>query len=134
VSACARASDGAPAEERRDTAGVAGERRIVERYLAALTGHDWDALRECLHPEVVRVGPFDDEYEGRDAYVGFLAALMPKLPEYSMEVHRVTYAGPLAFAELAENVGGVRTEEAIVFALDGASITRIDVFIKTRPP
>ena len=91
---------------------------IVERYLDALIGHDWDVLRDCLTEDVVRVGPYSDEYRGRDAYVGFLSELMPTLPDYRMDVHRVTYAGSLAFAELA----------------DDGRIARIDVFIKTAPP
>ena len=107
---------------------------IVERYLDAVTGHDWDELRECLVSDVVRVGPFNDEYRGRDAYVAFLAGLMPTLPDYSMEVSRVTYTDGLAFAELAENVAGTRTEEALVFELDGGRIARIDIFIKTQAP
>jgi len=108
---------------------------IVERYLDALTGHDWDALRQCLADDVVRVGPYNDEYRGRDAYVDFLAGLMPKLPGYSMEVTRVTYVDRLAFAELAETVAGTRTDEALVFEVtDDDRIERIDVFIKTVAP
>ena len=107
---------------------------IVERYLEAVARHDWDALRSLLRDDVVRVGPFQDEYRGRDAYVEFLAGLMPTLPDYSMEVERVTYAGELAFAELAENVAGTRTDEALVFELDGERIARIDIFIKTAAP
>jgi len=108
---------------------------IVERYLTALTGHDWSELRDCLSSDVVRVGPYNDEYRGADAYVEFLKKLMPTLPEYSMEVGRVTYTERVAFAELAENVGGVRTDEALVFELaDDGRIARIDVFIKTRMP
>ena len=108
---------------------------IVERYLDALTGHDWDALRQCLADDVVRVGPYNDEYRGRDAYVDFLAGLMPKLPGYSMEVTRVTYVDRLAFAELAETVAGTRTDEVLVFEVtDDDRIARIDVFIKTVAP
>ena len=107
---------------------------IVERYLEAITSHRWDELRECLRDDVVRVGPFNDEYRGRDAYVDFLSDLMPTLPDYRMDVQRVTYAGGLAFAELAETVAGVRTEEALVFELDGACIVRVDIFIKTQMP
>ena len=107
---------------------------IVERYLAAVTGHDWDALRDCVTDDVVRVGPFNDEYRGRDAYVEFLSGLMPVLPDYSMEVSRVTYTDGVAFAELAENVAGTRTEEALVFELEGDRIARIDIFIKTDAP
>src|SRR3954447_1439540 len=108
---------------------------IVERYLGALTAHDWDALRECLTDDVVRVGPYRDEYRGRDAYVEFLARLMPTLPSYAMEVTRVTYVDRLVFAELTETVAGVRTEEALVFELAADDrIERIDVFIKTALP
>jgi hypothetical protein len=107
---------------------------IVERYLAAVTGHDWVGLRDCLSDDVVRVGPFNDEYRGRDAYVDFLSGLMPTLPDYSMEVSRVTYSDGLAFAELTENVAGTRTEEALVFELDGDRIARIDIFIKMQAP
>jgi ketosteroid isomerase-like protein len=108
---------------------------IVEQYLDALTRHEWDRLRDCLCDDVVRVGPYNDEYRGRDVYVEFLAALMPVLKEYSMDVARVTYAGSRAFAELCETVDGVRTDEALVFELapDGR-IARVDVFIKTAMP
>lgn len=108
---------------------------IVERYLTALTGHDWTELRDCLTSDVVRRGPYDDEYRGVDAYIDFLSALMPTLPDYSMDVSRVTYTDTRAFAELSETVGGVRTEEAIIFDLaEDGRIARLDVFIKTRPP
>ena len=107
---------------------------IVERYLDALTNHDWDRLRTCLRDDVVRIGPFNDEYRGRDAYVDFLSGLMPTLPSYSMEIGRITYTGDLAFAELSETVSGVRTDEALVFELDGERISRVDVFIKTQAP
>ena len=108
---------------------------IVERYLAAVASHQWDDLRECIADDVVRIGPFHDEYSGADAYVAFLSSLMPNLPGYAMNVHRVTYAGNLAFAELSETVAGVATAEALVFALDDAGrISRIDIFIKTAAP
>jgi len=107
---------------------------IVEQYLDAVTHHDWDGLRALLRDDVVRVGPFNDEYRGRDEYVAFLATLMPTLPDYSMEISRVTYADGVAVAELAENVAGTRTDEALVFELDGDRIARIDIFIKTTAP
>jgi limonene-1,2-epoxide hydrolase len=114
---------------------------VVEEYLAAVVAHDWDALRRCLREDVVRNGPFRDEYRGRDDYVAFLAELMPTLPGYSMDVTRVTYAddGRLAFAELAEtvDVGGspLRTEESLVFELDADErIEHIDIYIKTNAP
>jgi ketosteroid isomerase-like protein len=80
------------------------------------------------------VGPYNDEFRGRDAYVDFLSSLMPTLPGYSMDVQRVTYVDDLAFAELAETVAGVRTDEAIVFEIRDGRIARVDVFIKTLTP
>jgi ketosteroid isomerase-like protein len=116
--------------------------QVVESYLAAVVSHDWDGLRNCLREDVVRVGPFRDEYRGRDDYVAFLSELMPSLPGYSMDVARVTYTDDhhLAFAELAETVtvdgSPLRTEESLVFELDGDGerITHIDIYIKTHAP
>jgi ketosteroid isomerase-like protein len=108
---------------------------VVERYLEAITSHDWDALRECVAEHVVRVGPYLDRYEGREAYVAFIADTMPRLRGYQMDVTRVTYAGDsLAFAELSETVEGFRAPEALVFELDGdGRIAHIEVFIQSRP-
>ena len=114
---------------------------VVEDYLAAVVAHDWDVVRACLREDVVRNGPFRDEYRGRDEYVAFLSELMPSLAGYSMDVARVTYTdgGRLAFAELAETVtvdgSPLRTEESLVFELDpDQRIEHIDIFIKTRSP
>jgi len=110
---------------------------IIERYLDAITSHDWDALRDCVGDDVVRVGPYGDRYEGKDAYVAFIADTMPKLDGYLMQVDRVTYAGnTLAFAELSEtvNLDGKphRTAEALVFELaDDGRIAHVEVFIQT---
>jgi ketosteroid isomerase-like protein len=114
---------------------------IVEDYLSAVTTHDWDSMRACLRQDVVRNGPFRDEFRGRDGYVAFLEELMPSLPGYSMDVARVTYTDDarLAFAELAETVtvdgSPLRTEESLIFELDREGlIARIDIYIKTSAP
>jgi ketosteroid isomerase-like protein len=107
---------------------------VVERYLEALTNHDWNGVRECLADDVVRIGPYNDEYRGADAYVAFLSALMPTLPDYAMDVGRVTYVDDRAYVELAETVAGTRTDEAIVFEIENDRIERVDVYIKTVLP
>ena len=115
---------------------------VVERYLDAIIGRDWDVLAACLSDDgFARVGPWGDEYADKAAYVAFIADLMPKLPGYEMRVDRVTYSvdQQLAVAELTEtvDVDGRRhpTPEALVFDLDGepanARIRRIQVFIQT---
>jgi ketosteroid isomerase-like protein len=114
---------------------------VVERYLDAIVGHDWDAFAACLSDEgFTRVGPWGDEYPDKGEYVAFIADLMPKLPGYEMRVDRVTYSAEerVAVAELTETVDaeGRRhpTPEAVVFDLDGGSnghIRRIQVFVQT---
>jgi hypothetical protein len=110
---------------------------VVERFLTAMTNHDWDAMGACVSPTVERVGPYGDVYRGRAAYVEFIAGLLPGLPGYRMDVSRVTYpaGGGLAFAELAETVEldgrPHRTPEALVFELDSANlIERIAIYIQ----
>jgi ketosteroid isomerase-like protein len=112
---------------------------LVEQYLAAIVGHDWPGLYECVTDDVVRVGPYGDRYTGRDAYVAFLAETMPRLRGYEMVVDRVTYTGDgRAFAELSETVEidgtPVRTPEVLAFELapDGR-ITHIEIYIQTLP-
>jgi ketosteroid isomerase-like protein len=112
---------------------------VVERYLAAVVGHDWDALAGCLTEDVVRVGPFLDTYTPRPTYVEFLAGLMPTLPGYSMRVDRVLYSGDVAVAQLSETVEldgtPVETPEALVFDLDESGrIRRIEIFIQRAGP
>jgi SnoaL-like domain len=110
---------------------------VVESYLAAVAGHDWAALGASVTPDVVRIGPFGDRYDGREDYVGFLSALMPTLPGYAMDVARVTYTdgGRRVFAELSETVelDGVATvtPEVLVFDLDPEGlIRRIEIFTR----
>ena len=110
---------------------------VVERYLDAVVGHDWNALATCLSDDgFVRVGPWGDEYADKAEYVAFISGLMPKLPGYEMRIDRVTYAadGRTAAVELSETVEldgkPHRTPEALVFDLEGDRITRIQIFIQ----
>lgn len=115
---------------------------VVERYLHAITGHDWDAFAACLTDDgFERVGPWGDAYRAKDEYVAFISDLMPKLPGYEMRVDRVTYSADerLAVVELSETIevdGRPHvTPEALVFDLDGdrehGRIRRIQIFIQT---
>ena len=111
---------------------------IVERYLDALTHHDWDRFAACLHDDFTRVGPYGDTYSSKAEYVAYISDLLPMLPGYAMEVNRVSYAGNVAYAELTETVTvddqPLRTPECITFDLtDDGRIARIEVFIQTWP-
>jgi len=111
---------------------------IVETYLKSIVAHDWSALADTLSEDVVRTGPYFDVFEGRDSYLAFITDLMPKLPNYSMEIKRISYVdeGRRAYAELSEtlDVGGAphTTPEVLVFDVDGDRISRVDIFIKRK--
>ena len=93
-------------------------------------------MGSCLIDDVIRIGPYGDEYRGRNEYVEFIAALLPTLPGYVMELDRVVYAGSVATAQLAETVEvdgrPLRTPEALIFDLapDGR-IARIEVYTQS---
>jgi len=110
---------------------------VVKGYLDAVASQDWDRVRASVRDDVVRIGPFGDVYRGRDAYVEFLAALMPTLPGYSMDIARVTYLdnGRRAVAELSETVTmdgtPLVTPEVLLFDLDADDrIAHIEIFTR----
>jgi hypothetical protein len=109
---------------------------VLQRYLDALRAHDWPRLADCLAEDVERSGPYLDVVRGRDAYVAFLAGLVPTLPGWRLEVGRIrALEDASALVELTETIelGGVATRfpEAIVFDFDAAGrICRVDVYLK----
>jgi ketosteroid isomerase-like protein len=113
---------------------------IVERYLDAIVAHEWNVVSECVADDIIRVGPYGDRYDGREPYLAYISDTMPKLPGYSMALHRVTYASEdLAFAELSETVEldgqPMVTPEVLRFAMDAdGRIARVDIFIQTPGP
>ena len=111
--------------------------KVVEGYLEAVATQDWERMSAAIRDDIVRIGPFGDVYEGRDAYVKFLTELMPTLPGYSMHLARVTYFddGRRAVAELSETVEmngePLVTPEALLFDLDAdGKIARIEIFTR----
>ncbi len=114
---------------------VAQPQNVVLHYLDCLVAHDWTAVAECLHPEVVRVGPFGDTYTPREIYVEFLSDLLPILLNYSMAIERVWVDGPVVIVQLTESMeirGSMdATREVLVFTIDDAGlISRIEIFIQ----
>jgi ketosteroid isomerase-like protein len=107
----------------------------VERYLAALRAHDWEALGACLETDVERLGPYNDVYRGRKPYVAFLAETLRALKGYELSVSRLVVTRDVVVAELSETVdtgaGRRCTEEAVVFDLSPAGlIRRVGVFLR----
>jgi ketosteroid isomerase-like protein len=114
---------------------------VVERYLEAVAGSDWDEAATCLTPDVTRVGPFHDRYRGREPYLAYLRALMPTLQGYRMDLGRIITSGDgrSVTVELSETVemGGqtIVTPEVLVFDLDGEGlIGHIGIYIRTEGP
>lgn len=112
---------------------------IVERYFAALEAMDWPTLSRCVAPDVRRSGPYLDEVRGREAYVAFLARVIPKLVAYRLEVHELrALSDGGAVARISESMerDGVRQRhpELLCFDFDDEGrIAAIDIYLK-RPP
>ena len=87
-----------------------------------MVAHDWERMAGYVADDVCRIGPYGDEYHGRDDYVAFIAGTLPRLPDYRMDVARVVSTGDVVIAELSETVAvdgqPLRTPEALVFDLD----------------
>jgi len=107
---------------------------LVRRYLDAMVGHEWDELAATMTVDVVRRGPFQDDYHGRDVYVEFLRATFGWMQDYEMGVDRVWGDRDRVCAELAETVTidghRLRTEEAIVFELTDGLIATVSVYLR----
>jgi hypothetical protein len=110
----------------------------VGGYLEALRAQDWDALRMLLAPDVVRHGPYGDDFTDRDSYVAFLVETFAMLGDYELEVQRSFGSAGRTCVELAETatVGDqrLRTEEAVVFAVRDGVIHDVRVFLQRSEP
>ena len=108
---------------------------VVLRYLDRMVAHDWTAMAECLHPDVVRVGPFGDVYTPRGPYVDFLSSLLPTLVNYELTIERSFAHRSVVAVQLTERMelagSDDVTSEVLVFDTDPAGlITRIEIFIR----
>lgn len=92
-------------------------------------------MAECLHPDVVRVGPFGDVHTPRGPYVDFLSSLLPTLVGYELTIERSFTQRSVVAVQLTERMelagSDDVTREVLVFDTDPAGlITRIDIFIQ----
>jgi hypothetical protein len=116
-----------------------GPETVVLRYLDRMVAHDWVAMAECLHPDVVRVGPFGDEYTPRSPYVEYLSGLLPTLANYDLTIERTVAEESVVLVQLTESMefdGSMDvTREVLVFETDPSGlIARIDIFIQRSAP
>lgn len=117
------------------TLAAALARDVVDRYLAGLAAHDWDAVSATLAPDIERMGPYRDHYHGREPYARFLTETIDALGGYQLDVDRVLVAGAQVTVELRETVddGDARleTSEAVVFDTAAGLINRVAVYLQT---
>ena len=115
-------------------AAALGPGAVVYDYLAALAAHEWDALAATLGPDVLRIGPYGDVYNGRQPYTEFLRETVESLPGYELAVTRVLASGAVVTVELSETVDDdgkrLRTDEAVVFDVANGAITRVAVYLQ----
>ena len=113
--------------------------RVLDRYFEALRNQDWESLSTCLTHDVHRTGPYLDVVHGREAYVEFLAGVIPNLPNYDLKVHAVRALEGASILGLLSEIldrDGVKTEfpEALVFEFDDDGlISSVDIYIKEPP-
>lgn len=108
---------------------------VVLRYLDRMVAHDWVAMSRCLHPDVVRVGPFGDAYTPRGPYVEYISSLLPRLVKYDLTIVRTIASNSTVVVQLTETMelnGSMDvTQEVLVFDTDALGlITSIDIFIQ----
>jgi ketosteroid isomerase-like protein len=125
-----------PLDERgREILAAATGRDAVERYLAGLAAHDWPAVAAALAPDVERIGPYRDNYRGREPYAKFLADTIDSLGGYQLDIDGVHVSGGTVAVELRETVddGDARLEtcEVVVFDTTDGLITRVAVYLQT---
>ncbi len=110
-------------------------RDAVERYLAGLANHDWEAVAATLAPDVERMGPYRDAYHGRETYTAFLAETIDALSGYQLAVDRVLVDGGAVVVELRETVDDrdarLETCETVVFDTRLGLISRVAVYLQT---
>ena len=112
---------------------------VATRYLEALARLDWEEVTDCLAPDVVRHGPYGDDYRGVPAYLAFLQETMPALPGYRLDIDRVTdLDSRRALVELRETIdiesGPLVTWECLVFDMDADGLLEeIAIYIRQAP-
>jgi limonene-1,2-epoxide hydrolase len=110
-------------------------REVVQRYLDSLAAHDWDAVAASLAADVDRLGPYNDDFHGRDEYVAFLEQTICALQGYELVVDHIIADGNRVAVELSETVDDagerLHTDETVVFDVADGCIVRVAVYLQT---
>jgi hypothetical protein len=100
---------------------------------------NWGGVAACLSDDVLRRGPYGDDYEGVQAYMSFLERTIPSLPGYRMDIDRISAIDDQrAMAEIRETIdledGPLVTYESIVLDVDPQGrLKEICIYIRQAP-
>jgi SnoaL-like domain len=114
-------------------------RSVVTRYLRAVARQDWDQVSGCLADDVLRRGPYGDDFRGATTYIAFLQRTMVSLPGYRMDVDKVScLRDHRVMVELRETIdldaGPLVTFECLVFAINSEGLLEeISIYIRQAP-
>jgi limonene-1,2-epoxide hydrolase len=110
-------------------------RDVVQRYLDAMATADWKTLAATLAPDVERMGPYRDQFRGRDDYAAFLEHIIGSLSGYELVVVDMIVDGNRVAVELNETCddGDARlhTDETVVFDVRDGLIVHVAVYLQT---
>ena len=111
----------------------------VAAYVEGMVALDWAAIRKSLADDCVRVGPFPEhEFNGADAYVAFLADVLPTVENHTITVDRWLTADDRSYVEITERLtrDGAPVESRVCLACDLApdgKLQRIEGFLRRLP-
>lgn len=110
-------------------------RDVVQRYLDAMAAADWKTLAATLAPDVERMGPYRDQFRGRDEYAAFLEDIIGSLAGYELVVVDMIVDGNRVAVELNETCDDgdarLRTDETVVFDVRDGLIGHVAVYLQT---
>ena len=121
------------ATEQRDVAAVSEAEEFVQRFAAAWSRCDPDALAELLHDDIVLIQPMMPSTRGRGAARAAFARLFELIPDLRATVHRWGEGDGVLYIEftLAGTFGGREISWPAVdrFILrDGLALRRVSYF------
>ena len=109
-------------------------RDVVQRYLSAMAAGDWPVLAATLALDVERIGPYGDNFSGRDPYAQFLERIIGSLSGYELVIADMIADGGRVAVELNETVddGDARlhTDETVVFDVRDGLIVKVAVYLQ----
>lgn len=109
-------------------------RDVVERYLRAMATGAWPELATTLAADVERIGPYGDDFFGRDAYAQFLEQIIGSLSGYELVITGFVVDASRVAVELNETVDDgdarLRTDETVVFDVRDGLIVKVAVYLQ----